>query len=92
MARNLFIAYDLMYPGQNYEAVQNAIKRLGRWYQFQFSLFYVHSDLTVQQAHDAIRFAMDANDKLVVIDAASAYVSHYPPMDVQAVNVTWFAP
>lgn len=92
MPNNLFVAYDLMYPGQNYEAVQNAIKRIGRWYQFQFSLFYIHSDFTAQQAHDAIRASMDANDKLVVIDAASAMVSHYPPMDIQAVNIAWFAP
>ena len=39
MAYNLFIAYDLMQPGQNYEAVRDRIKSLGQWHQFQLSLF-----------------------------------------------------
>ena len=92
MANNLFIAYDLMYPGQNYEVVRDTIMRLGPWYQFQYSLFYVSSTLSAQQAHNAIRASMDSNDKLVVIDAAAATVSHYPPMDISAVNIHWFAP
>ena len=33
---NLFIAYDLMSFGKNYEGVRDAIKSLGSWYQFQF--------------------------------------------------------
>ncbi len=45
MASNLFIAYDLMKPGQNYDAVRDAIRNLGPWYQFQYSLFYVHTAL-----------------------------------------------
>ena len=43
MACNLFIAYDLLQPGQNYEAVRDRIKSLGQWPQFQLSLFYVHT-------------------------------------------------
>lgn len=91
MANNLFIAYDLNYPGQNYEKIQTVIKGIGQWYQFQYSLFYVKSDLTAQQAHVIIRGAMDVNDKLVVIDANSAQVSYYPPMDISAVNIAWFS-
>ena len=33
MVYNLFIAYDLMRPGQNYEAVRDRIKSLGQWHQ-----------------------------------------------------------
>ena len=33
MAFNLFIAYDLMNPGQNYDAVRDRIQSLGQWYQ-----------------------------------------------------------
>jgi hypothetical protein len=39
MANNLFIAYDPMDFGKNYDGGRDAIKSLGRWYQFQFSLF-----------------------------------------------------
>jgi hypothetical protein len=46
MAFNLFIAYDLDKPGQNYDGVHARIKSLGRWYHAQQSLFYVHTALT----------------------------------------------
>ena len=39
MAYNLFIAYDLMKPGQNYDQVKQRIAELGDHYQFQYSLF-----------------------------------------------------
>lgn len=35
MPYNLFIAYDLIPPGQNYEAVRQRIRELGQWHQFQ---------------------------------------------------------
>ena len=43
MAYNLFVAYDLVPPGQNYDAVRDAVRDLGQWHQFQFSLFYVNT-------------------------------------------------
>ncbi|MBI4723652.1 MAG: hypothetical protein HY765_01115 [Rhodomicrobium sp.] len=92
MAYNLFIAYDLMSPGQNYDAVRERIRSLGRWYQFQYSLFYVKTELSVQDAHAVIRQAMDLDDKLVVIDANSAFVSTYPKPDIEAVKFEWFTP
>jgi hypothetical protein len=92
MANNLFIAYDLMSPGQNYDAVRDKIRALGKWYQFQFSLFYVKTETDVKSAHDFIKQAMDPNDKLVVIEASSAWVSTYPMPDIEAVNFEWFAP
>ena len=86
---NLFIAYDLMNLGKNYEGVRDAIKSLGQWYQFQFSLFYVNTRFTAQEAHDIVRCAMDADDRLCVINAAGAVVSVYPQPDLQAVNLVW---
>ena len=50
MAYNLFIAYDLMQPGQNYDQVKQRIRELGDHYQFQYSLFYVHSQRTSEAA------------------------------------------
>jgi hypothetical protein len=90
-AFNLFIAYDLMWPGQNYDAVQAKIKELGLWQQFQFSLFYVNTPLTPQQAYAHVVSAMDFNDKLIVINAVSGVVSS-PQWVADAVNRVWFSP
>ena len=95
MAFNLFIAYDLMSPGQNYEAVRDRIKSLGLHWQFQFSLFYVHTPLTPQQAYAHVIQAMDANDRLAVINAGiaiGAMVSNWdrPPLD--EINAIWLQP
>lgn len=89
---NYFVAYDLMSPGQNYDQVRDAIQRLGQWYQFQFSLFYLKSDLPLAAIHDSIRRVMDGNDRLCVIEATAAYVSSYPKPDIDAVNFAWFSP
>lgn len=86
MPHNLIIGYDLIPPGQNYEAVQNHIKQLGPWYKLQYSLFYVHSQVDTQTAHDFIRRAMDAGDKLAVIDARDAFVSNVPVADLVAIR------
>jgi hypothetical protein len=88
---NLFVAYDLISPGQNYEAIRNEIKKLGNWYQFQYSLYYVNTALSAQAAHDQVRRAMDANDKLVVVDASGGFASNYPINDINAVNRVWLA-
>lgn len=92
MPFNIFIAYDLIPPGQNYVRVQNAIKDLGSWHQFQYSLFYVNTHLDPQEAYAHVFAAMDVGDKLAVIDARGGVVSsgHKPVID--AINDIWFAP
>lgn len=92
MANNLFIAYDLMSPGQNYDQVRDAIKSLGTWHQFQFSLFYVNTSLTSQDAYAVVIAAMDANDRLAVIDASGGVVSTWDRPPVAAINAIWFTP
>ena len=91
MAFNLFIAYDLMNPGQNYDQVRDQIKGLGQWAQIQYSMFYVHTVLNPQQAHDHIRLVMDTNDRLAVIEANSAVITVYPKATIDAINNVWFA-
>jgi hypothetical protein len=95
MSYNLFIAYDLDAPGQNYDAVQNAIKSLGQWWLAQYSLFYVHTDSCPNEAFALIHAAMDANDKLAVINCDSALGAiltnwDHPPID--AINAIWSTP
>ena len=92
MAYNLFIAYDLTPPGQNYEAVRDTIRSLGQWHQFQYSLFYVNTAYTPQQAYALVWNVMDARDKLAVIDAQSGVVSSDEKPLIDAINAIWFAP
>jgi hypothetical protein len=92
MAYNLFIAYDLRQPIQNYEQVRAAIESLGKYYQFQQSLYYLHTNHSPSEVFGAVGQFMDANDKLVVINAQSGIVStgDRPPID--AINAIWHLP
>ena len=72
MACNLFVAYDLNNPGQNYEKVIAEIKRHGSWVKVEFSLFYLDTNETAPQVRDAVWRVMDSNDKLMVIEATDA--------------------
>jgi hypothetical protein len=95
MAYNLFIAYDLMRPGQNYNAVQEAIKDLGQWHQFQYSLFYVHTKHTPASAYALVMGRMDVNDRLAVINAGileGAIVSNWDHPPIDAINAIWLQP
>lgn len=71
MKNNLFISYDLNSPGQDYTSVINKIQSLGAWAKVQKSHFYVNCNLSAEQACNQIHSVMDANDTLLVIDAAN---------------------
>jgi len=86
---NLFIAYDLMSPGQNYDQVRDTIKSLGQWHQFQFSLFYVNTRNDANDAYRIVASAMDANDRLAVIDASGGVVSTWDRPPIDAINAIW---
>ena len=88
MASNLFIAYDLM-KFKNYDAVIEAIKSLGRWHQFQFSLFYVNTDHSPASAFAIVHAAMDADDKLAVIDAQAGVVTTWDRPPIAEINAIW---
>lgn len=95
MPYNLFIAYDLMHPGQNYDAVRDRIKQLGRWHQFQFSLFFVHTGHTPQEAYAHVLQACDRNDRLAVINCAvdvGAIVTNWDSPPINEINAAWFTP
>jgi len=92
MSYNLFIAYDLMTPGQNYEEVRDKIKGLGMWHQFQLSLFYVNTELTPEEAYAQVAEVMDANDRLAVINASGGVVSTWDRPLIDAINTIWISP
>ena len=92
MANNLFIAYDLIPPGQNYDAVRDAIKSLGKWHQFQYSLFYVNTPHDAQTAARIVLADMDERDRLAVIDANAGVFTTWDRPPIAEINAIWFTP
>ena len=92
MAYNLFIAYDLIPPGQNYRDVKEAIESLGQFHQFQYSLYYVNTAYSPQEAYGIVNSHMDVGDRLAVIDARAGVVSSGDKPLIDAINLIWFAP
>lgn len=88
MAKNLFIAYDLIAPGQNYDTVQAQIKQLGDPQKLQYSLYYLHTHLSRAEVYKRVNAVMDQNDSLVVIEALGVTLSH-PQQVVNALNAVW---
>ena len=76
MANNLFISYDLI-KDKNYDAVISKIKTLGDWTKFHYSYWYVNSNHTTESAAKAVWSAMDADDKLIVVDATNGQAYWY---------------
>jgi hypothetical protein len=74
---NLFVSYDLISPGQNYDEVVAAIKSLGSWAKVHYSLWYVKSAHSASKAAEIVRAAQDVNDSLIVIDASNNNAAWY---------------
>ncbi len=89
MAYNLFIACDLVHPGDNYDAVCQRIRALGDSYQYQLSLFYVHTECNPSEAFNRIAPAMDVNDRLLVINAGGGVVTDWGRPPIDAVKAIW---
>ena len=71
MANNLHISYDLYKPGQEYEAVEAEIKKLGDAIKVHRTFWYVNSTKTAKEACDAVWKVMDSNDTIYVVDATN---------------------
>ncbi|HID9365590.1 TPA: hypothetical protein ACXE8Y_004152 [Klebsiella quasipneumoniae] len=76
MANNLFVTYDLI-KTKDYPAVHKAIQSLGAWAKVTESNWYVNSTYTASQATEIVRKSMDADDKLIVVDASNNVASWY---------------
>lgn len=71
MANNLFVSYDLIQPGQNYDTVIAEIKKLRSWAKVHYSLWYVKSSFSAAEGAKRVWGVMDRNDKLIVIDTTT---------------------
>lgn len=92
MAHNLFISYDLNFPGQGYDRITAAIKELGPWARVHRSLWYVNSTRSVEDAAQYLRSMIDQNDALIVIDASNnnAYWYTLDPQVSQHMIDNWY--
>ena len=88
---NFIIGYDLMFPGQHYARVQDSIKSLGKWYQLQYSAFYVNTAYTAQQCDGIVSATLDTNDRLFVSDSRHIVIRGISQADLDAINRVWFA-
>lgn len=91
MKRNLIVSYDLNAPGQNYDSVIAEIKNQGTWAKVHYSLFYLKSERTAQQVAEAVWQKMDANDRLIVVDATNnvSYWYNLPPEVSDFIKRAW---
>lgn len=89
MKNNFFVSYDLMKQGQNYEAIEDAIKSLGDWARVTQSFFYVSTSFSLKEAFDRVNKSIDRNDKLMIIDAKSAHWIHLPEEVSTYIKENW---
>ncbi len=68
--KTYLIGYDLMRPGQNYQALFAAIEALGPHWHPLDSTWIVRSSLSAVGIRDRLIAHMDANDKLLVAHMA----------------------
>jgi hypothetical protein len=83
MNRIYTIQYDLLRPGQNYSKLIEAIKGLSlTWAKPLESCFVIVSTLSAAQIRDSLKSHLDANDKLLVMQAGPDWASLNLPIEV----------
>jgi len=60
------VSYDLVSPGQNYEALYKAIKSYGNHYHMMESVWLISTIEKATAIRDKLRQHVDGNDKLFV--------------------------
>ena len=66
MARTLIVSYDLVNPGQNYEALLQRFKQYQNWARLGGSAYMIVTDQTPVAVRDYLAAVLDLNDKLFV--------------------------
>ena len=62
----MIVTYDLMNPGQNYEALLKRIREYQKWAKLGYSTFLIATEQTPVQVRDYLGQAIDRYDKLYV--------------------------
>lgn len=72
------INYDLKRPGQNYEALYDAIRGCGDWWHFLGSTWLVDTSLTAQGVWNVLASHVDENDFFLVVGITRDYQGWLP--------------
>lgn len=72
------INYDLKRPGQNYDALHDAIKNCGSWWHFLGSTWLVDTSLNASGIWDRLAPHVDKNDFVLVIGVTRDYSGWLP--------------
>lgn len=64
--KTYLIGYDLNHPGQNYTALDDAIKGLGTWWHCLDSTWIVKSNQSAEAIRNRLTPHVDSNDQLLV--------------------------
>ncbi|GJL85792.1 MAG: hypothetical protein DHS20C02_15670 [Micavibrio sp.] len=72
------ISYDLNKPGQNYDDLYEAIKRLGAWWHYLDSTWIVKSSYSAPEIFEKLKPHIDKNDTVLVIEITSEYSGWLP--------------
>lgn len=75
MPYNLFVVADLKSSGD----LASAIGALGRWHQFQRTLYYVNTPHDVREVLHRLSGVLADGDRVAVINAASGFVMTWDP-------------
>lgn len=65
--KSYLISYDLNKPGQNYNDLYEAIKKIGTWWHHLDSTWIIRSSQSAEEIRDQLKANIDSNDKLIVI-------------------------
>lgn len=74
---NYIVAYDLNKTGKNYAGLIESIMAFPGWAKLQKSVWYVKSNLPIQEIFGALRAQMDDDDSLVVVNATNDQIIFY---------------
>lgn len=72
------ISYDLKKPGQNYDSLYDAIRKLGVTWHGLESTWLVDTQLSTQQVAAMLRGHIDPNDYLLVVRASGPAAGMLP--------------
>jgi len=72
------ITYDLNKPGQNYNELYEAIKKIGDWIHPLDSNWLVETDITARQISNRLKEKIDKNDSLLVIKVTKDHAGWLP--------------
>ncbi|TAU15498.1 hypothetical protein ELH33_01080 [Rhizobium ruizarguesonis] len=81
------VNYDLKRPGQNYEALHEAIMSCGDWWHYLGSTWLVHTQIDAQSIWDRLSPHIDANDFVLVIGMTHDYQGWLPQEAWDWINI-----